>query len=266
MATTFALGAESNRLPACLYVCLFVTLLQKSILLLCFLMESSHFLTISCPWEKLQNVVLRIFFGCHGNKIWATFAKNSHCFFFFVLLWNRAIFWSLVLRDPLYKTFFFDFWFRPPNTQNWLPKIWPKTPITRLVWQVVQRCLRQIGGFRGRPIEWNHTKCCRADPCCHGNEIWAITRLVWQIDRRCLHLPWGFRGWRIQWNHAKCCGAEPCCHGNEIWANLGYFSTKSPMSHLVCQIDQICLGLPAETNSGADLCCQGNDIWDRRGV
>jgi len=28
MATTFALGAESNRLPACLSVCLFVTLFQ----------------------------------------------------------------------------------------------------------------------------------------------------------------------------------------------------------------------------------------------
>ena len=129
------------------------------------------------------------------------FAKISNCFFFFVFRWNRAIFSSLVLREPLYKTLFF--------------------------------------------------------------EIWAqahITRLVWQMDRRCLHLPWGFRGWPIQWNHAKCCGADPCCHGNEIWANLGYFTTKSPMSRLVCQIDQICLGLPAETTSGADLCCQGNDI------
>jgi len=202
-----------------------------------------------------------------------------------------------------------------------------KSPITRLVWQTDQRCLHLMGGFRGRPIEWNHTKCCLADPCCHGNEnlanlgyfftkidssflfvdgiepflgrqfsMWhstkrcssifdfgppnaknllpkicnctksPITRLVWQIDRRCLRLLGGFRGWPIQWNHAKCCGADPCCHGNEILANLGYFSTKSPMSRLVCQIDQICLGLPAETTSGADLCCQGNDIWDRRGV
>jgi len=28
------------------------------------------------------------------------------------------------------------------------------------------------------------------------------------------------------------------------------------MSRLVCQIDQICLGLPAETTSGAELCCK----------
>ena len=87
-----------------------------------------------------------------------------------------------------------------------------------------------------------------------------ITRLVWQIDRRWLRLIRGFRGWPIQWNHVQCCEADPCCYDNNIWANLGYFSTKSPMSRLVCQIDQICLGLPAETNSGDDLCCQGNDI------
>jgi len=30
-----------------------------------------------------------------------------------------------------------------------------------------------LGGFRGWPIQWNHAKCCGADPCCHGNEIWA---------------------------------------------------------------------------------------------
>ena len=29
------------------------------------------------------------------------------------------------------------------------------------------------GGFRGWPIQWNHAKCCGADPCCHGNEIWV---------------------------------------------------------------------------------------------
>jgi len=28
------------------------------------------------------------------------------------------------------------------------------------------------GGFRGWAIEWNHAEC-GADPCCHGNEIWA---------------------------------------------------------------------------------------------
>jgi len=80
----------------------------------------------SSPWQKLQNVVLRILICCHGNEIWTIFAKISNCFFFFVFWWNRAIFWPLVLRDPLYKTLFFDFWFRPPNPQNWLPKIWQK--------------------------------------------------------------------------------------------------------------------------------------------
>ena len=159
-----------------------------------------------------------------NRQIWATFSQKIDSSFF-VCLWNRAIFGPSVLHVALYKTLFFDFWFRPPNAKNLLPK--------------------------------NGT--CKKSP---------ITRLVWQIDRRCLRLIGGCRGWPIQWNHVQCCEADPCCYGNNIWANLGYFSTKSPMSRLVCQINQICLGLPAETNSEADLCCQGNDIWlwDRRGV
>jgi len=32
---------------------------------------------------------------------------------FFVSGWNRAIFWPTVLHVALYKTLFFDFWFRP---------------------------------------------------------------------------------------------------------------------------------------------------------
>ena len=59
------------------------------------------------------------------------------------------------------------------NAQNLLPKICTKSPITRLVWQIDRRCLGLPGGFRGWPIQWNHAKCCEADPCCHGNEIWA---------------------------------------------------------------------------------------------
>jgi len=131
----------------------------------------------------------------------------SNRFFFFVYQWNRAIFCTSVFHVALHKLFFFDFWFRPPNAQNLLSQICncTKSPITRLVWQIDRRCLRLQGGFRGRPI---------------------------------------------QWNHVQRCGADPCCHGIEIWANLGYFSTKSPISRLVCQIDRICLGLPGDTPRG----------------
>jgi len=82
-------------------------------------------------------------------------------------------FWPSVLHDPLYKILFFDFWFRPPNAQNLLPKICTISPISRLVWQIDRRCLGLPGGFRGWPIQWNHAKCCGADPCCHDNEMWA---------------------------------------------------------------------------------------------
>ena len=47
---------------------------------------------------------------------------------------------------------------------------------------------------------------------------------------------------------------------------FGLFFDKIAHESSLCQIDQICLGLEAETTSGADLCWQGNDIWDRRGV
>jgi len=100
---------------------------------------------------------------------------RSNCFFF-VSPWNRAIFWPSVLHMALYKTLFFDFWFSPPNAQNLLPKICTKSPISRLVWQIDRRCLGLLGGFWGWPIQWNHAKCCGADPCCHGNEIWPRRR------------------------------------------------------------------------------------------
>jgi len=32
--------------------------------------------------------------------------------------------------------------------------------------------LEMFGPIRGWPIQWSHAKCCGADPCCHGNDIW----------------------------------------------------------------------------------------------
>jgi len=74
---------------------------------------------------------------------------------------------------PSTKLFLRFFLFRPPKAQNLLPKICTNSPISQLVWQIDQRCLGLPGGFRGWPVQWNHAKCCGADPCCHGNKIWA---------------------------------------------------------------------------------------------
>jgi len=62
----------------------------------------------------------------------------SNRFFFFVSRWNRAIFWPLVLRDPLYKTLFFDFWFGPPNPQN-LTKIFIQLAATLMKFCHIKR-------------------------------------------------------------------------------------------------------------------------------
>ena len=48
----------------------------------------------------------------------------------------------------LYKTLFFNFWFRPPNAQNLLLNICTKSPISWLVCQIDRRCLALLGVFR----------------------------------------------------------------------------------------------------------------------
>ena len=127
----------------------------------------------------------------------------SNCFFFFVSRWNRAIFWPSVLHVALYKILVLDFWFMPPNAQNLLPKICTKSQIAykSACMADTPQMFGPTRGFSGWLIQWNHAKCCGADPCCHGNDILAnfgyfctklpISRLVCNIDRICLGLPRG---------------------------------------------------------------------------
>jgi len=56
------------------------------------------------------------------------------------------------------------------------PKFVKKSPTSRLLWQIDRRRLHLPGGFRGWLIEWDHAECCGADPCCHGDDIWARRR------------------------------------------------------------------------------------------
>ena len=81
-------------------------------------------------------------------------AAPSNRFFFLISRWNRAIFCLSVLCVALYKTFFFDFWFMPPNARNLLPKICActKSPITRLVCQIDRSCLVLSGETTRGPI------------------------------------------------------------------------------------------------------------------
>jgi len=135
------------------------------------------------PWQRSGSKFLisapslsSLLFFCRW--LWL-YVCLSRCSFKSILLFRFSMesshLWSSFLHVALYKTLFFDFWFRPPNAQNLIPKMFTCTtsPIIRLVWQTDRRCLGLPGGFRGWPIQWNHAKCCRADRCCHGNEIWA---------------------------------------------------------------------------------------------
>jgi len=76
--------------------------------------DNAFFEAWSSVWSKSAWPAAERFRRSPIDEIWAIFAKIWNCF------------WSLVLRDPLYKTLFFDYWFRSPNPQNWLPKIWQK--------------------------------------------------------------------------------------------------------------------------------------------
>ena len=98
----------------------------------------------------------------------------SDCFF--VSRWNWAIFWPSVLHVTLYNTLFLHLSFRPPNTQNLLPKICTKSPISRLVSCCMADRPEMFGptrGFSGMVDSMEPCKMLWGRPCCHGNEIWA---------------------------------------------------------------------------------------------
>ena len=72
---------------------------------------------------------LVVYYFCRWLWLSVCHEQTSNRFFFFVSRWNRAIFGMSVLHDPLYKTLFFDFWFRPPNPPKFTPQICIKSPI-----------------------------------------------------------------------------------------------------------------------------------------
>jgi len=150
-------------------------------------LESAHHMRCTQHTELLicppsLGVIIVNNWLCLSVPLSVTLLQIASCFF--VSGWNRAISCPSVLHVPLYKTVFFDFWFRPPKAQSYLPKICTKSPISRLVWQIDWRCLGRLpGGFRGWPIQWNHTKSCGSDTCFHGlgAEIQSPTGLFYLL-------------------------------------------------------------------------------------
>jgi len=100
-----------------------------------------------------------------------------------------------------------------------------KSAITRLVLHIDRRCLHLPEGFRGWLIQWNHAKCCGANACCHGNEIWAkiAYKSVCMADSRQMFAPTrGFSGMADSMELCKMLRGRPCCHGNDIWHNCSF--------------------------------------------
>jgi len=106
-ATTSETGTESHRLPACLFVCMSVTLIQID--------SSSLFLDGIEPFLGHQLSMTKATKRCSSNFDMLPWQRNLgyFCKNFKLLLFcfwmESSHFWKLVLRDPLYKTLFFDF-------------------------------------------------------------------------------------------------------------------------------------------------------------
>jgi len=69
----------------------------------------------------------------------------------------------------------------PVNPKIYSPKFGTKSPTSRLVWQIDQRCLGLLGDFRGWPIQWNHAKCCGPTLVAMATkflQIWAIFQKI----------------------------------------------------------------------------------------
>jgi len=78
---------------------------------------------------------------------------------FLVSRWNQGISWPSVLHDKNYKTLFFDIDLGPLTPKIACDNTSP--PVVAL--SARQLCLGKVGN----PLNFG------ADPCCHGNEIWA---------------------------------------------------------------------------------------------
>jgi len=134
-------------------------------------MESSHVLNSVLHVALYKTFFLDFWFVAMATKFGIFLQKIQYVSFLF--LDGIEPFWAVISSWPPLQNVVLTIWFKPPNAQNLLPQMCIKSPISRLPWQIERRRLGIPGGFRGWPIQWNHAKCCGADPCCHGNEICA---------------------------------------------------------------------------------------------
>ena len=108
-------------------------------------------LCLHSVWYVCWSVRIAWVYYCHQLTVCRSVCLClSHSFKLLILFcfsMESSHFWLSVLHVPLYKTVFFDFWFRTPEAQNLLPKICTKSPMSRLVWQIDRRCLGLPGGF-----------------------------------------------------------------------------------------------------------------------
>ena len=133
-------------------VCLFVTLFQID--------SSSLFLDGIQPFLGHQFSMRKATKRCFWNFDLLPWQRNLGYFkkkfkllpLFCFPMESSHFFGSLFSVNPSTKRCSSIFDLGPLTPKIVSPKFDQKSPITRLVWQIDQRCLRLIGGFRGRRL------------------------------------------------------------------------------------------------------------------
>jgi len=109
-------------------------------------------------------------------------------------------------------------------------------------------------------IQWNHAKCCGADPFCHGNDIWArrgdLVAYRFVCMSVCMSVCHAATSNRFfffvsRWNRAIFWPSFLHVALYKTFSSISdlgpltskIYSPKSPISRLVRQIDRICLGV-----------------------
>ena len=127
-------------------------------------------------------------------------SQTSSWFFLFCFSLESSHFWPSVFHDSLYNMLFFDFWFRPSNPQNLIPKIF----MARVWWKLGNLCTERLAWHHRDVITYHRSWISMARHTCHNsihgmqgmailpNEIWA---------RRGVQSPTGLFCVKVSVNH-----------------------------------------------------------------
>jgi len=156
------------------------------------------------------------FFVVDSVCLYVCLSRSFKSILLFCFSMESSHFWPSVVHVALHKTLFFDFWFRPTNSQNLLPKIWHKIAYMSACMADRPEMFWPTKGFSGIADSMEPHKMLR-----------GRTLLPWQRNLG----KFGIFLRKIAYKSAcmpdrpdmfgPTMGADPCCHSNDICARHG---------------------------------------------